>query len=358
MIKDQASALREMIRLKNEKKKKQKKEKDEEVVVLTENVVETKELNIEKTEGDFMIEEFFSSIENPSFESVDVVANEVVDELVEDIEMETEREIEIIGVCGKSSGIDRSGFLINTAITFKEQGKTPLILSMKTNNPSSLSDWCGVEMTHSLEEVIDGQKNIEDVIISNSVGVYFANLGSEPFGMKEWDETSKESFKSQLSRLREIDVILIDAGLGETKASILHTLFAQQLLVLVDSEQASVTEVYSFLKLLNQYQFKKDIQVVVDKVESEVEAQKIFNLLNVATRKFLSLNLSFAGHIRNDYVVLNSGRLKQPLVLEVNSSLGAQDIRAIATSLIENKTNKCKPQTMKEVAQRFLHVFG
>ena len=197
MIKDQASALREMIRLKKEKKSNKKKEVIEGNNIQTTELNKIEEVKFEKTEGDLMIEEFFSSIGSSSIEVICEENQENVELNINVLE-EVEKEIKIIGVCGCSNGIDRSGFLINTAITFKEQGKTPLILSLKANDSSSVFDWCHDESDYSLEDVINGEKTIEEVVVSNSEGIYFANIGSNTFAMKEWDESSKSCFELQL----------------------------------------------------------------------------------------------------------------------------------------------------------------
>lgn len=383
MIKDQASALREMIRLKKEHKKQEEMKQgmtqtakasssDSELVSSDALIQPTEFQTIPLDEGKLSVDSSFEGEVTPCEVKTDdfipltsmksSIGKEENNPLSNDIfaidQLELmNKEIEIMAICSGKDGVGRSHFSLNTAITLQQQGKNVLIIDLNLGQ-SNIEALCGVEIPYSLEDVICERKNINDVTVVGPQGIRFVAGGSGWFETKEWDEDSRQIFQEQLSELKDIDVILIDVGAGVSKSSILYTMFAQELILIVTPEPTSVTDAYSFLRIIDQYRLKKEIQVVVNRTKDEDEAKKTFDLLYVTVQKFLTLDLKFAGFIHDDGIVIDSIKMKKPLVLTASSSLAAQDIRNISKRIIEFETNKRKPQTMKEVANRFLHVFG
>lgn len=358
MIKDQASALREMIRMKKEGK--QPNESTSSQASIRAEV--SKDLPTEEVLANKTTQETVDVVTlNPDVsERSNKFSN---DEVLSKISLLTEsneknkKEIKIFGIGSGNVGVGRSNLLLNIAITFQQQGKKTLIIDLNLGE-SNIAHLCGVNCVYSLDDVLCGDKTIKDVCAVDSEGIAFINGGSKMFETEQFNEDSKKWFENQLAELKDIDVILVDMGAGVSKASILYSMFVQELILVVNPDSSSVTETYNFLKLIDQYQFKKEVRIVINKTINEDEAKRTFDLLHVTSRKFLSLNLKYIGFIHNDALMINSVKLKQPLILNQTNSLAAQDIRQVAQKLIEVESNKRTPQTMREVAQRFLHVFG
>lgn len=352
MIKDQASALREMIRLKKEKQQSKgyaaSMDKCEEVVQVTEKLdpsfVNPPRL---KTEGALHLKET---------QIISQLFNEEISLKTEDtstIQETKQTSIQIVGISGGLTVGDRSGLVSSIAQSFRIHGKTPLIidLNVKNKNPEYL-------LTASLTEVLMGEKTIQEVCQVNAQGILVLDGGTDDLFVHLKNESMKERLEQQLATLTDIDMILVDMGSESSKINLLYSMFVQELILVVSPEPASVTEIYGFLKLMNHYQFKKEIQVIVHKAGNEQQAKKIFDLLQIASRKFLTLTLTFMGFVDFPQRTVPSPLSNHSITRQENSTVAIGDIRQVTQKLMDIETRKRTPQNMREVAQRFLHVFG
>lgn len=428
MNKDQATALREMIKLKKAKKKKSNdslvsNEELKEMVVQT-TVLSTSDIEetglIQSDEGISSIKE--TSMENPSslpvkthlvkdevvlekveestvaiIETEKVAVNESFDLEVENVslhsvvneestkmseqpqpesessvvkenemkrllsnqQLEVEpKEIKIMAVCSGKGGVGKSNFSLNTGLAIQEQGKNVLIIDLDVGF-TNIDVLCGIGGTpYTLEDVIEGRKTLKEAIVTGPNGIQFIAGGSDALGVKDLNEDHKKIFKEQLLQLENIDVILIDMGAGVTRMSLLYTMFAQELILLATPEPTSVTDAYAFLRIIDQYQLKNKVKVVLNRVSNEKEALNTFELLKLTTQKFLKLDLNYLGCIRDDKDVQACIKAQKPFLIKAPKCLASSDVRLISRELMESKDGMKKPKTMKEVVQRFFHVFG
>lgn len=428
MNKDQATALREMIKLKKAKKKKSNdslisNEELKEMVVQT-TVLSTSDIEetglIQSDEGISSIKE--TSMENPSslpvkthlvkdevvlekaeestvaiIETEKVAVNESFDLEVENVslhsvvneestkmseqpqpesessvvkenemkrllsnqQLEAEpKEIKIMAVCSGKGGVGKSNFSLNTGLAIQEQGKNVLIIDLDLGF-TNIDVLCGIGGTpYTLEDVIEGRKTLKEAIVTGPNGIQFIAGGSDALGVKDLNEDHKKIFKEQLLQLENIDVILIDMGAGVTRMSLLYTMFAQELILLATPEPTSVTDAYAFLRIIDQYQLKNKVKVVLNRVSNEKEALNTFELLKLTTQKFLKLDLNYLGCIRDDKDVQACIKAQKPFLIKAPKCLASSDVRLISRELMESKDGMKKPKTMKEVVQRFFHVFG
>lgn len=428
MNKDQATALREMIKLKKAKKKKSNdslvsNEELKEMVVQT-TVLSTSDIEetglIQSDEGISSIKE--TSMENPSslpvkthlvkdevvlekaeestvaiIETEKVAVNESFDLEVENVslhsvvneestkmseqpqpesessvvkenemkrllsnqQLEAEpKEIKIMAVCSGKGGVGKSNFSLNTGLAIQEQGKNVLIIDLDVGF-TNIDVLCGIGGTpYTLEDVIEGRKTLKEAIVTGPNGIQFIAGGSDALGVKDLNEDHKKIFKEQLLQLENIDVILIDMGAGVTRMSLLYTMFAQELILLATPEPTSVTDAYAFLRIIDQYQLKNKVKVVLNRVSNEKEALNTFELLKLTTQKFLKLDLNYLGCIRDDKDVQACIKAQKPFLIKAPKCLASSDVRLISRELMESKDGMKKPKTMKEVVQRFFHVFG
>lgn len=428
MNKDQATALREMIKLKKAKKKKSNdslvsNEELKEMVVQT-TVLSTSDIEetglIQSDEGISSIKE--TSMENPSslpvkthlvkdevvlekaeestvaiIETEKVAVNESFDLEVENVslhsvvneestkmseqpqpesessvvkenemkrllsnqQLEAEpKEIKIMAVCSGKGGVGKSNFSLNTGLAIQEQGKNVLIIDLDVGF-TNIDVLCGLGGTpYTLEDVIEGRKTLKEAIVTGPNGIQFIAGGSDALGVKDLNEDHKKIFKEQLLQLENIDVILIDMGAGVTRMSLLYTMFAQELILLATPEPTSVTDAYAFLRIIDQYQLKNKVKVVLNRVSNEKEALNTFELLKLTTQKFLKLDLNYLGCIRDDKDVQACIKAQKPFLIKAPKCLASSDVRLISRELMESKDGMKKPKTMKEVVQRFFHVFG
>lgn len=134
---------------------------------------------------------------------------------------------------------------------------------------------------------------------------------------------------------REGRIVLIDAVLGQ--GGVLSPLAAQadNVLVVLQANAASITASYACIKRLHYAHALQRLRVLVNRATDAVEAQRILaNLANTGNR-YLALALEPAGWVRFDPLVTQAQRLNLTVVEAFQTSPAAMDFRQIALDLLQ-----------------------
>jgi flagellar biosynthesis protein FlhG len=119
-----------------------------------------------------------------------------------------------------------------------------------------------------------------------------------------------------LGRLEKMaDVLLIDtgAGLGHTVLNFICA--SDDVIVITTPEPPSMADAYGLLKSLKSQNDKLSINIVVNRVHNESEAEVAFERLEHAAKRFLGLKLNLLGWVYDDPLIGRSIMDQKPLGL-------------------------------------------
>ncbi len=164
-----------------------------------------------------------------------------------------------------------------------------------------------------------------DIIAGRSGSGSLANLPAKQIG----------ELRHQLFQLAsKYDSTLIDMGAGVDQP--IQTLLAgaRTCLVLTTPDPTALTDAYAFIKVTIATQPDLDVQIVVNSATTRQEGLQTFGTLRKACETFLELNPTLAGVVRHDARVTESIRMQSPLLTRHPNSEAANDVKAIAETLL------------------------
>lgn len=270
--------------------------------------------------------------------------------------MEEAKDVRVVAVCSGKGGVGKTNFTLNLGLTERKAGKNVLIIDIDFGF-TNIDVLCGALPKYTLQDVIRGERSIEEVIVEGPQGIKFIPGGKDALELMSSTKKHQEILKKELAKLSDIDIILIDAGAGISKSLILYTMFAQDLVVVINPEPTSYSDAYQFIKVIDKYEIKKEIGVVVNRVHDEQEANNSFAVLSTTVNKFLNVKLNYLGMIREDKCVLNSVRAQTPFVIKYPNALPSKDVKKIA-KVIFKEGEQTERKTFKQVLNRFMQVFS
>ena len=273
-----------------------------------------------------------------------------------DSQMEEAKNVRVVAVCSGKGGVGKTNFTLNLGLTEQKAGKNVLIIDIDFGF-TNIDVLCGAMPSYTLQDVIRGERTIEEVVVEGPQGIKFIAGGKDALELMNSAGRHQEILKKELSKLSDIDIILIDAGAGINKSLILYTMFAQDLVVVINPEPTSYSDAYQFIKVIDKYEIKKEVGVVVNRAQNESEASNSFAILSTTVGKFLDIKLNYLGMVREDKCVLNAVKSQTPFVIKYPNASPSRDILKVSRELF-NKNEPVEGKSFNQVLNRFMQVFS
>jgi flagellar biosynthesis protein FlhG len=243
------------------------------------------------------------------------------------------RQSRCLAITGGKGGVGKSNLSVNLALELGALGNQVGLLDADFGlaNADLL---CGVSPKYHLGHVIEGLKQLDDVIIPLSDDVELIPGGSGIEELANFSLSSRPLVLSQLQEMEEnLDFLIIDtaAGIAVNVSSI--TTSASEVIIVVTPEPASIIDAYATIKVILRHSPAKPISIVANNIVGIGEAEQVFQSISAAVTGFLDHHVKFLGMIPNDPEVPEAIRKQVPIVHYAPGSPASRAIRLIAKQL-------------------------
>lgn len=268
-----------------------------------------------------------------------------------------EKVIEIYTIASGKGGVGKTNLVVNMAISLQKKGRNVLVIDADLGL-ANVDVILGMYPKYTLYDVLFHNKSLKETIIYGPEGIKVIPGGSGILEMANLDVQKQETILKEFLNLGDVDTILIDTGAGLSKNLLSFITFSQELIVVTTPEPTALTDAYSVIKVLSQYNFKKHIKVVINRVPSRFAAQSTFEKLEVTSKKFLQVDLENLGYILDDIRVVRSVMNQVPFIIQHPHCLASKCIDSITDKFIHEKKQGHQIKTIQEVLNRLIKVFG
>jgi flagellar biosynthesis protein FlhG len=128
----------------------------------------------------------------------------------------------------------------------------------------------------------------------------------------------------------KVDVMVIDTAPGIAGSVLQFSQAAQQVLVVLCDEPASLTDAYALIKILSRDHGVKQFRVVVNQVRGRGMGQALFQRFERVATRFLSVDLDYVGEIPEDAFLRRSIREQRPVVSAYPSAPASLALKTLA----------------------------
>jgi len=260
----------------------------------------------------------------------------------------------IYTVTSGKGGVGKSNFTANLALALNALEKKVIVFDADLGM-ANLDVILGVTPTYNLEHVIQGRKNLEEVIVEGPNGLSLIPGGS---GIQELANLSQYQINNLISDFvrvgEEFDIILIDTGAGLAHNVVNFILGADEAIVISTPEPTSITDAYGVVKVISKHDKEANIKLVINQAENEKEGERIAKRLIKTASDFLELDIELLGVIPKDNAVVKSVMSRSPFLLEFPRAKASKSINLIAARLIDTEV----PQQTKGIRGLFNKLLG
>jgi len=239
------------------------------------------------------------------------------------------RSLQIISITSGKGGAGKTSILANLAVHLAQKGKRVLILDGDLGM-ANIDIYFAVRSDVSIYDVIIGKKQMQDILVEVSTGVFLLPGGSGIIGYNNLNAFQRWAILNQLSELpQNFDYVLIDTAPGISENVLYLNAAADEICVVVTPDPASITDAYALIKVLNKNYKKTRFNILCNMVRDSRDGLALYERFNDVATRFLHVGLDYFGSIPLDptYRKLN---MSQRLIMKHErtspSALGLIDI--------------------------------
>lgn len=166
--------------------------------------------------------------------------------------------------------------------------------------------------------------------ISQLAGLPTAQLISQSVQLEQLSNTIQ-------SLSNDSNIWFLDAQLKLDNPLLIPEFSDSEIILIISSTPASIKNGYSQLKHISQTLGRRHVSVVINHTDL-TQAQHIYKNISTAARDYLSIPVSFLGHIPSDEDLTKSALLGKSIIEAFPLSKAAHALRSISKLLIDKNT--------------------
>jgi flagellar biosynthesis protein FlhG len=241
----------------------------------------------------------------------------------------------VFAIASGKGGVGKSNITANLAAALTRKRQRILAIDADAGL-ANLDLLFGVNPVYTLEDFFTGAAALDEILLTTTQGVLLMPAAKGVQSLTALSGAQKLVLAGAVEALvRQVDIVLVDTCSGVSDLSTYFAAAAQEIIVVVTPDPASLTDAYALIKILASTYGEKRFQILANKVDGEEQARRIFDTLSQAALRFLNVSLDNLGWIPRD-LRLSTAVVRSRLVVEEGpDSPSARSFDSIATRLMQ-----------------------
>jgi len=241
----------------------------------------------------------------------------------------------VFAVTSGKGGVGKTNVAANLAATLALKRQRVLAIDADVGL-ANLDLLFGVKPAYTLADFFSGKAALDEIITTTAQGVLFLPGASGAQDLTALSGGQKLALASGLENLaKQVDIVIVDTCSGISDAATYFAAAAQEIVVVVTPEPASLADAYALVKVLASDHGQKRFQILANNVADGEQARGLFDRISRAAVRFLNVSLSYLGWIPNDPALLAAVLQSRLVVEEAKDSPSARAFGAVAGELID-----------------------
>ncbi len=208
--------------------------------------------------------------------------------------------VRVIAISGGKGGIGKTNVSVNLSIALGALGQKVLLLDADLGL-ANVDVLLGIHPKKTLQDVIEGKSDLQDVILQGPLGIKIIPSASGTQIMTQLSANEHVGLINSFNDLTDdLDILVIDTAAGISDNVITFMRAAQEVVVVVCDEPASITDAYALMKIMSREYGVSKFHILSNMVTNDKQGRALFSKLLRATDRFLDVTLDLLGSIPYD----------------------------------------------------------
>lgn len=244
------------------------------------------------------------------------------------------RKMQVIAVTSGKGGVGKSTLTANLAISLARLGLRVGVIDCDFGL-SNLHVHLGLNPDRGLVDVVTGHYSALDAFVPGPWGLKLLPGGSGASEMAKMDYARLRSIGLSFERLDPyFDVVLLDTAAGIHEGVISLLIEADETLVVMTPDPASVVDAYATTRVLLERRPSARVKVTVNQAQDEASAKAIMAKFSAFLQQHEGTGVEFAGMVPSSKNVSKSVRERVPILLSEPNGSAAKSIDKLARGLV------------------------
>lgn len=222
--------------------------------------------------------------------------------------------VRVIAVTSGKGGVGKTNVSVNLSVALSEVGKSVMLLDADLGL-ANVDVLLGLRPRSNLSHVIDGHRTLEEVIVEGPCGIMVVPAASGVKRLAELGAMENAGLIRAFSELNHaVDTLIVDTAAGINESVTSFSRAAQEVVVVVCDEPASITDAYALIKVLSTEYGIQRFRVLANQVQSAQEGRELFKKISRVTDRYLDVTLDFVGVVPHDDYLRKAVRKQRAVV--------------------------------------------
>lgn len=238
--------------------------------------------------------------------------------------------VRVIAVTGGKGGVGKTNVSVNLGVALAESDRRVMILDADLGL-ANIDVMLGLYPEYDLSHVLRGERDLEEVIVTGPLGIQIVPAAS---GMQQMATLSRAEHAGLIRAFsdigNDIDVLIVDTAAGISDTVVSFSCAAQEVIVVVCDEPASITDAYALIKLLNREHGVSRFRILANMVRSAQEGRELYKTMCRVADRYLDVMLNYVGSIPYDNDLRKAVKGQKSIVQAFPRSRASQAFKNLA----------------------------
>jgi flagellar biosynthesis protein FlhG len=240
-----------------------------------------------------------------------------------------------ISITSGKGGVGKTTLTANLALTFAQAGQKVLVFDGDFGM-ANVDIFFGVKARGSLHDVINGQKNINEILTELYPNIYLISGGSGVTDYNQMSALQRKSMMESLSQLpHRFDIVLIDTAPGIADHVLHLNASSDEISVILTPDPSSLADSYALIKVLHQKFRRSRFSIICNQVRDEVEGKQLFLRFQDVCDRFLSVLLEYNGSVPFDATVKKASQQQKLFMRQESATISTKATQQVANVMLQ-----------------------
>ena len=239
------------------------------------------------------------------------------------------RPVQVIAVTGGKGGVGKTSVAVNLAAALAANRR--VVLLDGDLGLANVDVFLGLSPRYTLAHVLSGERTLDEILIDAPQGFHIVPAASGAAHLATLDAATHLGLVQAFSALAtRVDVLIVDTAAGIAHGVTQFSQAAQQVMVVICDEPASLTDAYALVKVLSRNHGVRRFRVLANMTRTIGMGEELFRRFERVTARFLDVVLDFVGEVPDDDCLRRAVRAQRTVFDLYPSSPAARAFKRLA----------------------------